>query len=221
MAGALPSHGEWRQIADLCDEHNTRLLSDEMYQGLERNQNNTLASAAALGARHVALSGVSKWGALPGLRIGWLVSRDESLVVQFNELKDYVSICPPSPSEFLAKIALDNKYAVLARSRGLCNQGLEATRDFCVRHADWIDWIEPLGTSVCFPKLRHRGASATAWCNELADDADTRLMLIPSSMFDHGDSHFRIGYGRANTAELICRLERHIRKHGPPGPVIH
>ena len=67
----------------------------------------------------MALGGLSKWAALPGLRLGWVVSRDRELVSRIRILKDYTSICPPAPSEFLGLAALRHRDQLLRRARGL------------------------------------------------------------------------------------------------------
>ena len=87
----------------LCESHGVRIFSDEMYCGLEHGLAEPLCSAVQLAGAcelgHIALGGLSKWGAMPGLRIGWLVSADSAVMRRVNELKDYTTICPASPSE--------------------------------------------------------------------------------------------------------------------------
>jgi len=194
-----------------------------------------LCSAAELGERHVALSGLSKWAALPGLRAGWLVSRDGAFTAEANRLKDYTTICPPAPTEHLAALALRQRGALLRRSHALVARGLAAARSFAGEHAAWLRWREPQGGSVCFPELRGGGGggsggggvahgggvqppppSAARWCEAVARDAG--LMLLPSTLFGDGagDACFRIGLGRANCTELLERLDAHVREHGPP-----
>ena len=183
--GALPTSSEWERIGELCSQHGVRIFSDEMYMGLESSRELQISSAVELGSHlsssvhHVSLSGLSKWAAMPGLRVGWVVTLDTDLVETINELKDYVSICPPAPSEFFAKLALRHRDSVLARSQRFCADGRDAVRNFCLQHEEWIEWIEPRGGSTCFPKLKHN-ASASAWCNELAADERTRLILCMS-----------------------------------------
>lgn len=212
--GALPSATDWARIQELCQERQVRIFNDEMYKGLEGQPQLELPSAAEVPGGHVSLGGLSKWAAMPGLRIGWVVCQDLDLVQELNCLKDYVSICPPGPSELLAELAIQHKERVLHRSQLLCSDGRDAVREFCGRHSEWIEWVEPFGTSVCFPRLKT--ASAGSWCQQLAKDEQTRLMLIPSGLFEMGDAHVRFGYGRSNTRVLLQRLEEHIERHGPP-----
>ena len=91
--GFVPSLEEWTVIGNLCREHGTRVFSDEMYRGMELGGRPTLSSAVdLLPGNAVSLSGLSKWGALPGLRAGWLVTGDADLTTQINTLKDY-TVC--------------------------------------------------------------------------------------------------------------------------------
>jgi aspartate/methionine/tyrosine aminotransferase len=69
-----------------------------------------LPSAAELTPRGVTLCGVSKSWALPGLRIGWLVSKDTAVLEQVAALKDYTTICSSAPSE-------------VSQQTGLCSGG--------------------------------------------------------------------------------------------------
>ena len=41
---------------------------------------------------------------MPGLRIGWLATRNVDLLRQCAVLKDYTTICSSAPSEFLARV---------------------------------------------------------------------------------------------------------------------
>ena len=56
------------------------------------------------------------------------------------ELKDYISICPPAPSEVLALIALRSYELLLARSRAIVEQGLLATRQMVASHPELLEW---------------------------------------------------------------------------------
>ena len=88
--GYIPSPQEWEEIGELCEEYGVRLFGDEMYRGMELQGCTTLSSAVDLvPSRGVSLSGLSKWGAAPGLRAGWLVTGDPDVTARINTLKDY------------------------------------------------------------------------------------------------------------------------------------
>ena len=97
--GFIPSQEAWRSFNQLCTQRNIAVFSDEMYRFLEHRPGMTLPSAADLNPRAVVLGGVSKSLALPGLRIGWLATRDKALLQQVQHLKDFTTICASAPSE--------------------------------------------------------------------------------------------------------------------------
>ena len=48
--------------------------------------------------RGVALCGMSKAFGMPGIRLGWVVTHCTATMARMRVLKDYLSICPPTPS---------------------------------------------------------------------------------------------------------------------------
>lgn len=78
---------------------------------------------------------MSKCFGLPGIRLGWLVSQDAAFIRELARLKDYVSICPPAPSEWLALQALRHADAVLDVQRRVVQRGVAALTAFFKRCA--------------------------------------------------------------------------------------
>ena len=48
------------------------------------------------------------------------------------------------------------------------------------------------------------------FCERLLED--TGIMLVPSSMFDYGKNHVRIGFGREDLAEAVERFSSYINR---------
>ncbi|KAL1522531.1 hypothetical protein AB1Y20_017518 [Prymnesium parvum] len=160
--GAVPSAEEMGQVVAMCEASGAHLFVDEMYRGLEHGSTAPLPAACDAYERGITLSGMSKTYGLPGLRIGWLASRDEAFMARVAELKDYTSICPPAPSEVLAFIALRSREALLARNRALVADGLSACRAHVAAHAELLQWHEPAGGTFAFVGLRGWGAQVSA-----------------------------------------------------------
>ena len=66
---------------------------------LEVPPTETLPSAADSYDKAVVLSGMSKSMGMAGIRLGWLVTKDENLYKRLQLLHDYYSICHTAPSE--------------------------------------------------------------------------------------------------------------------------
>ena len=78
--GMLPTPDEWRRLAAECTSRGIRLVADEVYRFLEHDGAPTLPAGADLDERAVSIGVMSKSFALAGLRIGWLASRDRSVL---------------------------------------------------------------------------------------------------------------------------------------------
>ena len=117
--GALPSRETFTRLVALCDERGIRLFSDEVYRGLELDRATMLPQAAELSDTAISLNVMSKSYGLPGLRIGWLATRDRALLERLERRKHYTTIANSAPSEFLATIALGAGDQIQARNRAI------------------------------------------------------------------------------------------------------
>jgi len=202
--GMLPSEADWRRLAEACAQARIRLVGDEVYRFLEHDGAATLPAAADLDDRAVSIGVMSKSFALAGLRIGWLATRDRSVLDRCARLKDYTTICSSAPSEVLALIGLRARDRVLARSREIVAGNLGVLDDFFARRAEALAWIRPRAGSIGFPRLvpgGPAGSSADRFAAGLVEK--TGVLLLPSSTFGFGDSHFRIGLGRTDLPQAI------------------
>jgi aspartate/methionine/tyrosine aminotransferase len=201
--GFQPSQEEWRRIHELCARHGTRWFSDEMYRGLEHEPGHALAPAAVLEESAVSLWGMSKSFGLPGLRIGWLVSRDRELLARVEARKDYTSICSNAPGEFLARVALGAADAILRRNRARIAENERLLDGFVQRHSRNLTWLRPMAGPV---SLVHLGAgSAQEYAERVRLEGGA--LLVPSTLFDLDDRHLRMGLGRASFPWALERWE--------------
>ena len=210
--GMLPSAEDWRRLAAACAEAGIRLVADEVYRFLEHDGAATLPAGADLDHRAISIGVMSKSFAMAGLRIGWLATRDRSVLERCARMKDYTTICSSAPSEVLALIGLRARERVLRRSREIVAANLALLDDFFARHADTFRWVRPRGGSIGFPRLvpgGAAGASADRFAAELVEK--TGVLVLPSSTFGFGDSHLRIGLGRADLPEAIAKVDEFLR----------
>ncbi len=202
--GALPSYSEYERILEIAVSHRIAVLSDEMYRLLERAENDRLPAAADLYDRAVSLSGVSKTLGLAGLRIGWLIVRDARLMRRLIEFKDYTTICSSAPSEILAIAGLRARDGILARHRARIAHNLGLLEGFMAKYAALFSWVPPRAGTVCFPRFTHASIGTPELCRLAREQAG--VMLVPSTMFDYGERHLRIGVGREDFPDGLLRL---------------
>ncbi len=208
--GYLPSAAEFDAILDLAARHGAWLFCDEMYRGLEYDPAHRLPSASDRYPRAISLWGMSKTFGLAGLRIGWLATQDRHIVETLLRLKDYTTICSSAPGEFLARLALEQTDAIIRRNVGIIQANLEHARQFMARRSAVFAWRGPLAGPVAF--VRVRNGSAAAFCERMVDRGG--VLLVPSTLFDFGDSHTRWGLGRRNFPAGLAALEAALAPAG-------
>lgn len=212
--GFLPDAAEFEAVVHMARSRSIYLLSDEMYRHLEREDGATLPAACEVYENAFTLSGLSKSYGLPGLRTGWIASHQRSVLERIATLKDYTTICAGAPSEILAIIALENRHRIIAGQMARLRRNLAELERFMADFRHCFQWRPPGGGSVCLPRLTlARGAGA--FCEDLVETAG--MMLVPASLFDYGDRHVRIGFGREDLPANLGRLADYLTAENPIG----
>jgi aspartate/methionine/tyrosine aminotransferase len=207
--GAVPDHATWQGLVDLCTERGVRLISDEVYRGLEIDPERTLAQAADLSPTAVSINVMSKSYGLAGLRVGWVACRDHEVLAALERHKHYTSICNSAPSEFLATIGLRAGERIQARNRAIIEANLPLFDAFFAAHRDLFEWQRPDGGCVAFP--RYLGADGVEdFCRDLVETAG--VLLLPASIYASDlatvtPDRFRIGVGRSDPEPALAAFE--------------
>jgi aspartate/methionine/tyrosine aminotransferase len=203
--GKVIDEASFLRLAELCDERDVHLFSDEVYRGLERDPVRSLPQAADLSERALSLNVTSKALGLPGLRVGWIACRDRDVLSRLERAKHYTSICNSAPSEVLARIALKARERILARNRGIICANLPRFDAFFAQFPDLFEWEPPDGGCVCFP--RYMGPDGVeAFCRALVEEAG--VVTLPASIYRSEltptpTDRFRIGIGRENPESAL------------------
>jgi aspartate/methionine/tyrosine aminotransferase len=208
--GHLPDESVLKRIVALARRHELILLSDEMYRLLEYDPDRRLPPLCDLYERGISLSGLSKSFALPGLRIGWLATRQAAWLREMQALKDYTTICSSAPSEVLAIAALRARERIIARNLGIIRENLAIVDRFMAEHQAWFDWLRPTAGSVAFPGWRE-SQDIDRFCQRLREEEG--VLLVPASIFDYPGQHFRLGLGRRSLPQALERVASHLRTH--------
>ena len=207
--GMLPDRATFDAVVAIAAEAGATLLLDEVYRLLEVDEADRLPAGVDV-ARHVVSLGVmSKSFAMAGLRIGWLATRDRSILDRVARLKDYTTICSSAPSEILALIGLRARDVVLARSRAIVLENLGTLDGLFERWPGTLSWVRPRGGSIGFPRL-HADIDVDRFGADLVEAEG--VLLLPGSRFGHSGNHFRIGFGRTDLPAAVAGLERHLER---------
>lgn len=206
--GYLMPHADFEALNQFVQEHNLLLFCDEVYRESEYDPATRLPAGCDMGEHVVSLGVTSKTYGLAGLRIGWIATKNKTIYQQMASLKDYTTICNSAPSEFLAEVALRNRQKLVNRNLTIIKQNLEVMDSFFARHTDLFSWVRPIAGSMAFPKLLQ--GDIEDFCDRLVRQAG--VMLLPGTMYDDKENHFRLGLGRKNLPQAVERLEEYLLK---------
>jgi aspartate/methionine/tyrosine aminotransferase len=204
--GTLMSHATFERVTELARERGIVLFCDEVYRELEHAPGTRLPAACDLYERAVSLGSISKTYGLPGLRIGWVATRDEAIRDSIVTLKDYTTICASAPSELLVALALRHRRVLAARNLEIVRRNLPLLDQFFERHASVFEWVRPTAGPIGFPRL-HGVDDVDRLCEKLADAG---VLLLPGSVYDE-PRHVRVGFGRAHMPEALELLEELLK----------
>lgn len=192
-----------RAIVDLVEAHpKARLLIDETYR--EMTFGGPQPVAASLSDRAISVSSLSKADGLPGIRIGWLVTRDRALLERFLAAKEQILITNSVVDEAIAEVAMARREVRLRGIREGIQAALATTRTWMAGQ-DTFEWVEPLGGVVGFPRFRDGvDVDVDAFYRILLDAHGT--VVGPGHWFDQPRRHFRLGFGWPSAEELAGGL---------------
>lgn len=206
--GKLITRDELSAIVELCAARGIYLFSDEVYRLLEFDPGKRLPAVADLYDRGLSLNVTSKAYAMPGLRAGWIASKDRAALDRMHRYKHYLSICSSTPGEFLAEIAISNTDRIVAQNLALVLRNLALVARFIAAHGDVLSWRPPDAGCIAFP--RYSGPEgAEAMVRQAREDAG--IFMLPPSVFrtSFGVTHldrFRIGFGQRDAGESLHAL---------------
>jgi aspartate/methionine/tyrosine aminotransferase len=203
--GYLMPPDEFAQLVGIARSHGITLFCDEVYRESEYSPEQRLPAACDLDESAVSLGVMSKTYGLAGLRIGWLATRNAKVYERVAALKDYTTICNSAPSEFLAELALRHRDRLAKRNVGIILKNLALLDAFFERRGEAFEWQRPKAGPIAFPRLLE--GEIEPFCDRLVKQDG--VLLLPGTLFDDTENHFRIGFGRKNMPQALARLEEH------------
>jgi len=204
------SEQEIREIISIAKDKDIYIFSDEVYKGLEYDPTTKTSSACDVYEKALSLGVMSKTFGLAGLRIGWLATKNKEILEKIASLRDYTTICNSAPSEFLAIIALKNKEKIIKRNLDIIQNNLKLLDEFFKDYSNWFEWIKPKAGTLALVKLKNN-KEAMKFCEDLIEKKG--VLLMPTTMYDLDNQHFRIGFGRKNMPESLNELKSYLQEN--------
>jgi len=198
--GVVLDEHELRQAAEIAEQSNLLIISDEIYA--ELSYDGPCPSVVPYAPnRTLLLRGFSKGHAMTGWRLGYAAG-PKPIIDEMTKLQQYTFVCAPSVAQHAGIVAMDTpvdtRVAEYARKRDLVYENLK----------DAFEVIRPSGGFYIFPKAPERFANASAFVEEAIRN---NVLIIPGNVFSERDTHFRISYAADDeTLQRGCRILRSL-----------
>lgn len=201
--GTMISRGTLKKLVSLAEDRDCFLLVDETYRELTMGEK--LPTAASLGDRVISVESVSKSFGVPGVRIGWIATQNPTLKEKFLSTKEQISICNSVVDEKIALEILKRKADYLPNILADNRAKFQIVKSW-IENNDYLEWVEPQGGVVCFPRFR---PSITLNTTKFYDILNNKFgtFVGPGHWFEQSDRHFRIGYAWPEIENLKNGLE--------------
>lgn len=204
-AGTTLDRSELSDLARWCDAHGVRLVSDEIYHGL--NWEAAPATAATFSDSAIVINSFSKYWSMTGWRVGWMLLPDD-LLRAAERLKQNFFISAPHISQVAAEAAFDCTDEIEAnlqhyrRSRAHLLQALP--------DAGFADLSPAQGAFYLYADISSRSLDSVGLAARLLDEAG--VAVTPGLDFDarRGHRFLRLSYcgPEDDMREAAVRLKR-------------
>ncbi len=172
--------GELAEIATFCAAQGIRLVSDEIYHGINYSGRPTCSWSTDRSG--FVINSFSKYFSMTGWRIGWMLVPDD-LADPVDALAGNMAICPPALAQYAAVSAFDaydecdGHVARYAVNRRLLLNGLRELG---------IDKLAPAdGAFYVYADVSHLTDDSQQLCSRLLDEAG--VAVAPGIDFDQVD----------------------------------
>ncbi|WP_414469507.1 pyridoxal phosphate-dependent aminotransferase [Methanobacterium sp. ACI-7] len=196
--GAVMQKEDVKGIAEIAEDHNIYLISDEIYEKIIYEGKHY--SPGKYTDNAITINGFSKTYAMTGFRIGYVAAKPE-ITEEMLKIHQYNAACATSLSQAAALEALTGPQDCVAEMLG----EFKRRRDLVVKRLNEmnIPIKSPKGAFYVFPRVNNS--------NEFVADAIKKGVIIVggSSFGKCGEGHFRISYAASyeQLNEAMNRLE--------------
>ena len=207
--GLLMPAAVFQQVLALAASRNIILFSDEVYRELEHDPTTRLPAACEVHEHAVSLGSMSKTYGLPGLRLGWLATRDPEIIQQCLEFKYYTTICSSAPSEFLTALALRHREILVQSNLQIVLRNLRLLDAFIQQRPHLFEWVKPNASPIGFAHFKPQ-RDVVAFCEKVVRNSG--VLLLPGTVYDQ-PRHIRFGFGRKNMPESLAQFGAYLDAH--------
>ncbi len=202
--GAIMTHADLEDLADVVVENDLLVISDEVYAKLSYSGSHaSFAQLEGMKERTLILNGLSKSHAMTGWRIGYALG-DPALVGAMTKVHQYTMLCAPTMAQVAALEAMEKGDEEMLHMR----HEYDLRRRLFVSGLNRIglDCFEPRGAFYAFPSVQSWGLSSEEFAERLL--REQKVAVVPGNVFGpSGEGFLRCSYATSRE-ELIEALDR-------------
>jgi aspartate/methionine/tyrosine aminotransferase len=199
--GAVLSPADLARAIELVEAAGAWLLLDETYRELVDAPR---PPAAILSDRVISVSSLSKTYGVPGIRVGWLISRNAALLETLLAAKEQIALAHSVVDEAIALAILQRRDELLPGIRAHADRARETVSAW-ISTEPLLEWVAPSGGVVCFPRIRaDAGVDPARFYQVLNEHYAT--WVGPGHWFEQDPRHFRLGFGYPGAEDLPVAL---------------
>ncbi len=209
--GATMRKKDLEEIAEVVNEHDLIVISDEIYGKLTYEGKHTcFSSLNGMRERTILLNGFSKAYAMTGWRIGYAAG-NKDIIEAMMKIHQYIMLCAPITAQMAAVEALrcddevERMVSEYNKRRRLMVEGLTEIGLSC---------FEPKGAFYTFPSIENTGLTSEEFAKRLL--FEEKVVVIPGSIFGAcGEGFIRCSYAvsQYELKEALERMGRFLEKH--------
>lgn len=170
--GRCVSREQMQELIAVVDKKQGILLVDEIYQGLVYEADNF--SAAGLSSNLFVINSFSKFFAMTGWRLGWLVVPDDYLAA-VDRLAQNLFLAPPTVSQYAALSAFEPETLKLLHKR---RDELQQRRDFLFNGLQKLGFklpTKPDGAFYIYADISQFSDDSFSFCQQLLTQANVAI----------------------------------------------
>lgn len=179
--GTMVDAGELAAISGWCDAHGVRLISDEIYHGITYTGGQVATAAGHEGSGAIVVNSFSKYWAMTGWRLGWLVLPAD-LVGAVDALAGNFALCPPALAQHAGLAAFTPEAMAAARENVARYRDARDLLLARLPELGWTDVAPADGAFYLYADISGHGLDSPTWCARLL--AEAGVALTPGTDFD-------------------------------------
>ncbi len=209
--GAIMERKDLERIAEIIEEKDLFVLSDEIYSELSyKGDHVTIASLPGMKERTILINGFSKAYAMTGWRLGYACGPRE-IIEQMTKIHQFAIMCAPTTSQYAAVEAMKNGDADVAMMR----EAYDQRRRYLVNAFKemGLECFEPYGAFYIFPCIKEFGMTSEEFAQRFL--MEEKVAVVPGTAFgDCGEGYLRISYAYSleNLKIALGRLEQFVER---------